>query len=310
MNKPTPKIYRTTNWSSYNSALINRGNLSIWFDPKTQWYAQPKGKHGRNQTYSDTAIQCCLMIKSLFRLSLRMVTGFVQSLIHLCRLDWTAPDYSTICRRQKHIDIAINYQKSSNGLQLLVDSTGLKFLGEGEWKRKKHQPEYRRQWRKLHIGIDAETLQIRAIQLTTNNMSDSQVLGDLLDQIPQDEQIDSVYTDGAYDTKQCRQVIADRQAHAVIPPRKNAKPWKDTKTSSLERNELLRTVKRLGRTIWKNWSGYHRRSLIENKMHYIKLLGDKLRARNFQSQVNEIHARVAVLNKFTDLGRPHTQVAT
>ena len=242
MNKPTPKIYRTTNWSSYNSALINRGNLSIWFDPKTQWYAQPKGKHGRNQTYSDTAIQCCLMIKSLFHLSLRMVTGFVQSLIHLCRLDWTAPDYSTICRRQKHIDIAINYQKSSNGLQLLVDSTGLKFLGEGEWKRKKHQPEYRRQWRKLHIGIDAETLQIRAIQLTTNNVSDSQVLGDLLDQIPQDEQIDSVYTDGAYDTKQCRQVIADRQAHAVIPPRKNAKPWKDTKSSSLDRNELLRTV--------------------------------------------------------------------
>ena len=310
MNKPTPKIYRTTNWSSYNSALINRGNLSIWFDPKTQWYAQPKGKHGRNQTYSDTAIQCCLMIKSLFRHSLRMVTGFVQSLIHLCRLDWTAPDYSTICRRQKHFDIAINYQKSSNGLQLLVDSTGLKFLGEGEWKRKKHQPEYRRQWRKLHIGIDAETLQIRAIQLTTNNVSDSQVLGDLLDQIPQDEQIDSVYTDGAYDTKQCRQVIADRQAHAVIPPRKNAKPWKDTKTSSLERNELLRTVQRLGRTIWKNWSGYHRRSLIETKMHCIKLLGDKLRARNFQSQVNEIHARVAVLNKFTDLGRPHTQVAT
>ncbi|EXC46159.1 transposase DDE domain protein, partial [Acinetobacter baumannii 99063] len=153
---------------------------------------------------------------------------------------------------QKHIDIAISYQKSSNGLHLLVDSTGLKFLGEGEWKRKKHQPEYRRQWRKLHIGIDAETLQIRAVQLTTNNVSDSQVLGDLLDQIPQDEQIDSVYTDGAYDTKQCRQVIADRQAHAVIPPRKNAKPWKDTKISSLARNELLRTVKRLGRTFGRN----------------------------------------------------------
>ena len=136
------------------------------------------------------------------------------------------------------------------------------------------------------------------------------MLGDLLDQIPQDEQIDSVYTDGAYDTKQCRQVIADRQAHAVIPPRKMRNLVKILKTSSLERNELLRTVKRLGRTIWKNWSGYHRRSLVETKMHCIKLLGDKLRARNFQSQVNEIHARVAVLNKFTDLGRPHTQVAT
>ena len=139
--------------------------------------------------------------------------------------------------------------KIHEGLHLLIDSTGLKFLGEGEWKRKKHQPEYRRQWRKLHIGIDARTLQIRAVQLTTNNVSDSQVLGDLLDQIPLDEQIDSVYTDGAYDTKQCRQVIADRQAYAVIPPRKNAKPWKDNKVHSRERNELLRTVKRLGRTL-------------------------------------------------------------
>lgn len=210
-----------------------------------------------------------------------MVTGFVQSLVKLCGLDWTAPDYSTLCRRQKYIDIAIRYQKSSDGLHLLVDSTGLKFLGE--WKRKKHQPEYRRQWRKLHIGIDAETLQIRAVQLTTNNISDSQVIDDLLGQIPLDERIDFVYTYGAYDTKRCRQVIADRQAHAVIPPRKNARPWRDTKVHSQERNELLRTVKRLGRTLWKKWSGYHRRS-------------------------NEIHARVAVLNKFTELGRPHTRV--
>ena len=139
MNKPTPKIYRTTNWASYNRALINRGNITIWFDPTTrgnitiwfdpttQWYAQPKGRHGRNQTYSDTAIQCCLMIKSLFRLSLRMVTGFVQSLIQLSGLSWTAPDYSTLCRRQKQIDIAISYQKSHEGLHLLVDSTSLKF---------------------------------------------------------------------------------------------------------------------------------------------------------------------------------------
>ena len=239
-----------------------------------------------------------------------MVTGFVQSLIKLCGLDWTAPDFTTLCRRQKYIDIQISYQKSRDGLHLLVDSTGLKFLGEGEWKRKKHQPEYRRQWRKLHLGIDAETLQIRDVQLTTNNVSDSQVLGDLLDQIPQDEHIDSVYTDGAYDTKRCRQLITDRNEHAIIPPRKNAKPWKGTKVHSLERNELLRTVKRLGRTLWKKWSGYHQRSLVETKMHCIKLLGDKLSARNFDSQVNEMHARVAILNKFTELGRPHTQVVT
>ncbi|ENU26362.1 hypothetical protein F992_02439 [Acinetobacter modestus] len=134
------------------------------------------------------------------------------------------------------------------------------------------------------------------------------ILGDLLNQIPSDELIDSVYSDGAYDTKLCRQVISDRHAHAVIPPRKNARPWKDKKLGSLERNELLKTVKRLGRSLWKKWSGYHRRSLVETKMHCIKLLGDKLNARKFEIQVNEIHARVAVLNKFTELGRPNTQV--
>ncbi len=91
LHKPTPKIYRKTNCSSYNRALINRGNVTIWFDPKTQWYAHPKGKHGLNQTYSDTVIQCCLMIKSLFRLPLYMITDFVQSLIKLCGLDWMAP---------------------------------------------------------------------------------------------------------------------------------------------------------------------------------------------------------------------------
>ncbi len=145
MNKPAPKTYRTINWSSYNRALINRGNICIWFDPKTQWYGQSQGKQGRNQIYSNIAIQCCLMIKSLFRLSLRMVIGFVQSLIKICVLNWTAPDYTTLCRRQKHIDIAISYQKSRDGLHLLVDSTGLKFLGGGEWKCKKHGSEYRRQ---------------------------------------------------------------------------------------------------------------------------------------------------------------------
>ncbi|KQC95567.1 IS5 family transposase [Acinetobacter soli] len=313
MNKLTPKIYRTTNWPAYNRALINRGNIAIWFDPAMQWYAPSKGKQGRSQTYSDAAIQCCLMIKSLFRLSLRMVIGFVQSLIKLCGLNWTTPDYSTLCRRQKHIDIAISYQKISDGLHLLIDSTGMKFLGEGELKRKKHGPEYRRQWRKLHIGIDAKTLQIRAVQLTTNNVSDSQVLADLLDQIPQDERIDSVYTDGAYDTKQCRQVIADRQAHSVIPPRKNAKPWKDTKSSSPERNELLRIVNLAkqcfsGRTLWKKWSGYYGQSLVETKMHCIKLLRDKLSARSFDNQVNEIYARLSVLNRYMELGRTLTQV--
>ena len=119
-----------------------------------------------------------------------------------------------------------------------------------------------------------------------------------------------LYTDGAYDTKQCRQVIVDRQAHAVIPPRKNAKPWKDKKTCSLERNEVLRTVKRLGRTIWKNWQAIIAEVWQKPRYFASNYWGDKLSARNFQSQVNEMHTRVAVLNKFTDLGRPHTRVVS
>ena len=90
---------------------------------------------------------------------------------------------------------------------------------------------------------------IRAVQLTTNNVSDSQVLGGLLAQIPLDEQIESIYADSGYDTKYCRQVILDRDAHAVISQRKNAKPWKDKQARSIEKNELLKTVKHLGKTI-------------------------------------------------------------
>ena len=136
------------------------------------------------------------------------------------------------------------------------------------------------------------------------------MLGDLLNQIPQDEHLDSVYTDGAYDTKRCRQLVADRNAHAIIPPRKNGKAWKDTRISSIERNALLDTVKRLGRTIWKKWSGYHRRSLVETKMSCIKLLRDKLSAKLFSRQFNEVHARIAVINKFTEIGRLYTQVVS
>ncbi|WP_222851870.1 IS5 family transposase, partial [Citrobacter portucalensis] len=156
---------------AYHRALIRHRNIAIFFSPPTKCYPPSTFNQVLNQTYVDASIPCCFMIKSLFRLSLRMVTGFVQSLIKLCGLNWMAPDYTTLCRRQKHIDIVISYQKSSDGLHLLVDSTGMKFLGEGEWKRKKHGAEYRRQWRKLHIGIDAKTLQPLARQLTIDNHS-------------------------------------------------------------------------------------------------------------------------------------------
>lgn len=310
MTKPYSQKYRTHNWSAYNASLKSRGSLSVWFDPRMSWLGTPSGKRGRDQTFSDAAIQTCLMIKSLFQLAFRQTTGFVESLIRLCGLTWTVPDFSTLSRRQKQIDIHTPYQTSHDGLHLLVDSTGIKMMGEGEWKRKKHGAEYRRQWRKLHIGIDADTLQIRAVMVTKSRIGDASVLPDLLDQIPQDEALLSVCGDGAYDTKRCHKAIATRKAASLIPTRKNGKPWKEKTAGAVARNDTLRLTDLLGRTIWRQWSGYHRRSLVETKMRCVKLLGEKLMARDFERQVNELHARIAVLNHFKMLGRPHTRVVS
>jgi IS5 family transposase len=278
----------------------------VWLDKGMQWLAQPNGKRGRNQRYSDAAIQFCLSIKCLFGQALRQTLGLVQSLLRLAQLDWPVPDYSTVCRRQKTLQAQLSYRPSAEPLQLLVDSTGVKFLGEGEWKRKKHGPEYRREWRKVHLGIDAQTLEIRAIEVTSNAIGDAPMLPELLAQIPPEVPIASVSADGAYDTRGCLDAIAQRGAVAVIPPRKNASLWRRTSPGSESRNEAVRACQRLGQSIWKTWSGYHRRSLVETKMHCFKRLGERVTARTFERQVVELHVRVAVLNRFSQIGRPHT----
>lgn len=302
--------YKTTNWAAYNAALKARGSLTIWLDKDMQWYAPASGKRGRQRTFSDAAIQFCLSIKCLFGLALRQSLGLVQSLLRMAGLDWRVPDFSTVSRRQKSLQVQLPYRASTCALDLLVDSTGIKFLGEGEWKRKKHGAEYRRQWRKVHLGIDASTLEIRAIEVTDNSVGDAPMLPQLLGQIPSHEPIASVSADGAYDTKACHAAIVERGAQAVIPPRKNAQAWKATLNGALARNEALKACRRLGRRIWKKWSGYHRRSLVETKMHCFKRLGERVMARTFERQVVELHVRVALLNRFTQLGRPTTVPVT
>jgi len=270
------------------------------------WLAPPNGKRGRADKFTGAAIQFCLMIKNLFGLALRQAMGMVSSLLKLSGLHWPVPDYTTVCRRQQHLQICISYRPNPKGLHLLLDSTGIKMLGEGEWKTKKHGADYRRQWRKVHLGIDAETLEIRAIEVTSNRVGDAQVLPDLLNQIPDDEAIFSVSGDGAFDTKASYAAITQRGADAIIPVRKNGKPWKENTPGAKVRNEALRANRRLGRTIWKKWSGYHRRSLVETKMRCFKLLGERVKARIFNSQVAELQVRAALLNRFTQLGTPIT----
>jgi hypothetical protein len=297
--KPTAPKYRTTNWRAYNEALKARGSLLVWLDPEMCWHGKPTGKRGRCQKYSDEAVQFCLTIKSLFNLPLRQAMGMAQSVLELAGLEWQVPDFSTVSRRQKHLAVTIEAHTTTTGLHLLVDSTGIKMLGEGEWKTKKHGADYRRQWRKVHLGIDAATLEIRAIEVTDNATGDAPMLACLLEQISVDETIASVSGDGAYDTKGCHEAIAQRGAQAIIPTRKNAKLWKDQRPGAEARNAIFHATRLLGRRIWKKWTGYHRRSLVETKMRCFKLLGERVMARDFDRQVAELQVRAAILNRFT-----------
>jgi len=307
MSRPTPPTYKTRNWPAYNEALKRRGSLTIWFDPAMTWEATPTGKRGRQPSYSDAAIQTCLTMKVLFGMALRQTTGFVESLLRLIGLDWKVPDFSTLCRRQKALKVNIPYRGSQGPLHLLVDSTGIKVAGEGEWNARKHGGPKRRIWRKIHIGIDEHTLEVRAIEVTSSDVGDAPMLPELLDQIPADQEIASVTADGAYDTRKCHDAIAERGAAAVIPPRRNAKPWKAATAGAVARNEALRASRYLGRALWRRWSGYHRRSRAETRMNCVKLLGQRLMARDFDRQVAELHVRVAVLNGYTALGTPVTE---
>lgn len=307
MSSWSPTKYQTKNWPSYNTALKQRGSLSIWFDPEMTWEPPPSGKRSGQQDYSDAAIQACLTLKVLFGMPLRQTTGFVESLLRLAGLDWAVPDYSTLSRRQKTLHVSLSYRGGTGALNLLIDSTGIKSKGEGEWNARKHGGSKRRIWRKIHIGIDEETLEVRAVEVTTSNVGDAPMLPELMNQISPDQDIGSVTADGAYDTRKCHDAIAARNAHAVIPPRKNAKPWKPTSAGAIARNDAISASRYLGRTIWKRWSGYHRRSRVESKMHCVKRLGQSLMARDFDRQVAEIQIRVAALNRYTALGIPVTE---
>lgn len=267
--------------------------------PETQWLAAPPGRRGRQPEFTDAAIQACRRLKALFGLPLRQTTGTVASLLDLVGLDWPVPDISTLCRRQKHLTVHIRSRPSTGALHLLIDRTGVKAEGYAEWSAKKHGPSKPRGWRKVHLGIHAETLEIRAIELTESRVGDPPILPDLPGQIPGDQPIGVVTADGAYDTLACHAAIAARGATAVIPP-----PQEGQAAGGTDRR-----CRHLGRAIWKRWTAYRRRSLVETKMRCFKLLGERVVSRDFDRQVAELQIRAAILNRFTALGTPLTQRA-
>lgn len=305
--------HRVRNWSEYNQALVNRGSLTIWFDQEAidAWVNEEKtGKPGAPRTYTDAAIECALVLKAVYRLTLRATEGFVLSLVELLKVDLPVPDYTTICRRSHSLRVQLPVALSDEPLHVLVDSSGIKVFGEGEWKVRKHGYSKRRTWRKLHIGVDAATQQIVAAVVTTNEVGDPTVLPDLLDQIP--EEVEKVTGDGAYDTKKSYEAINGRGAKGVIPPRRGAKIWKhgNSKAERHNRDENLRGVRKHGRKGWKKEVGYHERSLAETAFFRLKtVFGERMAARTFDGQATELFIRCSVLNRMTMLGMPDSFLA-
>jgi hypothetical protein len=310
MSKPSPARYRTTNWPEYNAALRRRGSLLIWLDREMEWLASPSGRLGRSETYSDAAIQFCLSIKVLFGLALRQTIGMVASLLRMAGVGWPVPDYSTLCRRQSSVTIQVPYRRADGHLNLLVDSTGVKVRGDGEWQVRKHGPGRRRQWRKVHLAMDTATGDIRAVEFTSSREGDSPVLPDLLAQIPAEQPIGTITADGAYDTRTCHSAIADRGAAAVIPIRKNGRPWKEDCPAARARNEILRASRYFGRALWKRLTGYHARSRVEAQMRRLKAFGERIASKDPDRQAAEIHTRIALMNHFSALGRAEIVRAT
>ena len=228
---PKKTIYRVRNWSTYNQALINRGSLTVWLSEEalSGWRYQGPTQRGGQFFYSDLAIETTLTLRKLFDLGLRQSQGLVRSLFVVMDLDLKAPNYSTFSRRQAALQIELPVRSKEEPIHLVVDSSGLKIFGEGEWKVRQHGWTQRRTWRKLHLGINAHTQEIVAQTLTTASKDDASQVKPLLAQIEGDI---ATYTgDGAYDRWSVHHRLAyppdqDQPIESVILPRRDGQQRK------------------------------------------------------------------------------------
>jgi len=301
--EPTAKPrYRVTNWPEYDRALVERGSVTLWLSDEVARGWRARG--GKGYVYSDVAIRCALSLRAVFRLTLRQAQGFLASLANQLLPGLPVPHYSTLCRRAAGLDIPISL-RSKGAVHLVIDSTGLKVFGEGEWKVRQHGASRRRLWRKLHLGVDQATGEVLAHELTLSNVHDSPVLPKLLAQI--DGALVQVTADKAYDGFSCHKAILAKGARPVIPPRKGAAitPPPRVKEPPPTRGEIVKRIIEIGSKAWKIEAGYHRRSLAETAMsRYKTLIGPTLKSRTLTNQKTEAAITVNCLNRFTVLGMP------
>jgi hypothetical protein len=297
-----------TNWAEYDAALRARGSLTVWFTPEAiaAWAAAPRTTRGGQASYSDLAIATTLTLRAVFRLALRQTEGLIGSILQLLALDLAVPDHSTLSRRAETLKLP----KPRSGLgcgpmHLLVDSTGLKFCGPGEWLVEKHGTKRRRAWRVLHLATDADTGRIVASVLTGKDADDGSQVGPLLDQV--DGPVASVTGDGAYDRDDVYAAVAacHPEAAVVVPPRANAVLSAAAESAPTQRDRHLRCIAARGRMGWQKASGYNWRALVEADIsRWKRVIGERLRSQTDRRQASEVAIAADVLNRMLELGRP------
>jgi hypothetical protein len=303
------KADRARNWRKYNEALVKRGDITFWFseDAIQDWHNTNRTSgRGRPQKYSDLCVICGLTLKVIFNLTFRSVEGFIRSLIRSLKLNIDAPDYTLLCKRQKNLNVELLNEKLRPGekIHILVDTSGLKVFGEGEWKVRQHGHAKRRVWRKLHLAVNSESQAIEAFELTELGVQDCQGFGALVNHI--DKKLAGAVGDGAYDRFSCYEVAEQKGFELITPPQHNARPSRERSRNKKKaspnavkkRDGVIDRVREIGSKAWKVEVGYHRRSLAETAMFRWKtLLGNKLYARKMAHQITEVAIKSSVLNK-------------
>ncbi|PWC32750.1 IS5 family transposase [Azospirillum sp. TSO35-2] len=299
--------YRVENWSAYDAALRWLGDLTIWVSPEAiaAWTPPATGRCGRPVRYSDLAIEAGMLLRLAFGRPWRQTEGLLGSLMRLLGLELPVPDHTTFSRRSGDLEVASDLAKADGPVTVVIDSTGLKVFGTGEWHLEKLGGQARRSWRKLHLAVNPDTGEILASELTSNEEGDASLVRPLLDQIARP--IGTVLADGAYDGEPVYRAVAAHSpaAEVIIPPRSTAVPSATTGNAPNQRDRHILRIAECGRLAWQRAVRYGRRSLGEvAMMRYKQVISRSLRARTLPTQKVEAAVGCKVLNIMATLGMP------
>jgi len=294
--------YRVADWPEYDRGLVQRGNVTIWLSPEAVagWKPARDGRRGGQLKFSDVAIETALTLRLVFHLPLRQTEGFLNSLFAMMGIDLSAPDHTTLSRRSRGLEVELRRFATNGPIHLIVDSTGLSIVGEGEWAAAKHGGKGKRGWKKLHLGVDPRGIIVAQV-LTDGHADDATTVPALLAQVEGD--LSGFVADAAYDTRSVYEAAVARGAAVVVPPTKTATDTSRPRCSP--REATVARVKEIGSRRWKKESGYHRQGNVENAfLRYKTILGDLLRVRHSDGQESETAVACNILNRMFELGRP------